>query len=92
MTINVQTLFGNFDEEQLKTLKGRVDELVFLLEKRKGNADATKEIVDETFEELGIPKKILKRMAKAKFKESLQTEVAEDREFEALFDGMNKVK
>ena len=92
MTVTVQTLFGSFNEKQLKDLNDRIDEIVFLLEKRQENTESTKIIVDETYEELKIPKKIIKRMAKTKFKQSLQLEVAEDKEFEALFEGISKVK
>jgi hypothetical protein len=88
----VNTLFGSFDEEQLKKLKGYVDELVLHMNKNQANNDAMKDIVDFANDELKIPKKIVKRMAKTQFKNSFQTEVAESKEFEALFESMNEVK
>jgi hypothetical protein len=88
----VNTLFGSFDEEQLKKLKGYVDELVLHMNKNQANNDAMKDIVDFANDELKIPKKIIKRMAKTQFKNSFQTEVAESKEFEALFESMNEVK
>lgn len=88
----VNTLFGSFDEEQLKKLKGYIDELVLHMSKNQGNNDAMKDIVDFANDELKIPKKIVKRMAKTQFKNSFQTEVAESKEFEALFESMNEVK
>jgi len=88
----VNTLFGSFDEEQLKKLKGYIDELVLHMNKNQANSEAMKDIVDFANDELKIPKKIVKRMAKTQFKNSFQTEVAESKEFEALFESMNEVK
>lgn len=90
--VKVNTLFGSYDEEQLKKLKGYVDELVLHMNKNQSNNEAMKDIVDIANEELKIPKKILKRMAKTQFKNSFQTEVAESKEFEALFESMNELK
>ena len=88
----VNTLFGSYDEEQLKKLKGYVDELVLHMNKNQANNDAMKDIVDIANDELKVPKKIIKRMAKTQFKNSFQTEIAESKEFEALFESMNEVK
>jgi hypothetical protein len=88
----VNTLFGSFDEEQLKKLKGYVDELVLHMNKNQSNNEAMKDIVDIANDELKVPKKIIKRMAKTQFKNSFQTEVAESKEFEALFESMNDIK
>ena len=88
----VNTLFGSFDEEQLKKLKGYIDEVVLHMNKNKANNEAIKDIIDIANEELKLPKKIVKRMAKTQFNNSFQTEVAESKEFEALFESMNGVK
>jgi hypothetical protein len=88
----VNTLFGSFDDVQLKTLKGYVDEMVMHMQRNEANNQAMKDIVDIANDELKIPKKIVKRMAKTQFKNSFQTEVAESKEFEALFESMNGVK
>ena len=88
----VNTLFGEFDDDALKKLKGYVDEVVLHLNRNQSNNEAIKDIVDAANEELKIPKKIVKRMAKAQFKQSFQTEVAENKEFEALYESMVEVK
>jgi hypothetical protein len=88
----VTTLFGSFDEDQLKKLKGYVDEMVMHMNRNQANTEAIKDIVDIANDELKIPKKIVKRMAKTQFKNSFQTEVAESKEFEALFESMNGIK
>jgi hypothetical protein len=88
----VNTLFGSFDEEQLKKLKGYIDEVVLHMNKNKANNEAIKDIIDIANDELKLPKKIVKRMAKTQFNNSFQTEVAESKEFEALFESMQDIK
>lgn len=88
----VNTLFGSFDDEQLKKLKGYIDEVVLHMNKNKANNEAIKDIIDAANDELKLPKKIVKRMAKTQFNNSFQTEVAESKEFEALFESMQDIK
>ena len=88
----VNTLFGSFDDVQLKQLKGYIEEVVLHMQRNDSNNQAIKDIIDVSNEELKIPKKIIKRMAKTQFKNSFQTEVAESKEFEALFESMNEIK
>lgn len=88
----VNTLFGSFDDDDLKKLKGYIDEVVVHMHRNDANAAAIKDIVDLAHDELKVPKKILKRMAKVQHKNSFQTEVAESKEFEALYESMTEVK
>lgn len=88
----VNTLFGSFDDDQLKKLKGYVDEVVLHMNRNKANNEAVKDIIDAANDELKVPKKIVKRMAKTQFNNSFQVEVAESKEFEALFESMLEVK
>jgi hypothetical protein len=88
----VNTLFGSFDDDQLKQLKGYIDEMVMYMNRNKTNTEAMADIVNVAYDELKIPKKILKRMAKVQFNNSFQTEVAESKEFEALYESMTEVK
>ena len=88
----IQTLFGTFDEKQLKELKGAITEINDYQNSIKVKQNQIKEIVDVTFDNLKIPKKLIKRMAKVYMNQSLQEEVAEFKEFEALFEGITEVK
>jgi hypothetical protein len=88
----VNTLFGSFDDDALKKLKGYVDEAVLHMHKNDSNNAAIKDIIELAYDELKIPKKILKRMAKTQHKNSFQTELAESKEFEALYESMVEVK
>lgn len=88
----VNTLFGEFDDDALKKLKGYVSEVVHHMHKNDANNAAIKDIVEAAHEELKIPKKIIKRMAKADHKNSFQTEVAENKEYESLYESMKELK
>jgi len=88
----IQTLFGTFNDEQLKALKNAVDEMVLVMHKTDTLKGDMKDIIDSTHDLLKIPKKIIKKMARVQYKQSFQTEVAESKEFEALFEGMTEVK
>ena len=88
----VTTLYGTFDEKQLKSLKGYIEEICVCLARNKATTESMADIVNLAYDELNIPKKIIKRMAKVQYKQSLQTEVAEFKEFEALFESIQEVK
>ena len=88
----IQTLFGTFDEKHLKELKGAITEINEHQYNIKVKQNQIKEITDVTFDNLKIPKKLIKRMAKVYMNQSLQEEVAEFKEFEALFEGITEVK
>ena len=92
MANKVSTLFGDFDDVKLKQLKGYVDEVVLHMNRNQANNEAIKDIVSAANDELKVPKKIIKRMAKTQFKQSFQVEIAEDKEFEALFESMLDVR
>jgi hypothetical protein len=62
------------------------------MHKNDSNNAAIKDIVDAAHDDLKIPKKIIKRMAKTQHKNSFQTEVAEYKEYEALYESMAEVR
>ena len=88
----VQTLFGTFDDDQLKALKGAIEEINHSMNLIEVQNTQIKDIVNATYDSLKVPKKIIKRMAKVYYNQSLHTEVAEFKEFEALFEGITEVK
>lgn len=92
MSIEIQTLYGTFNEDQLKQLKGAIDEYNEYALSIKQKQNIMKEIIDVAFDNLKIPKKIIKKMAKVQLNQSLQTEVVEFKEFEALIEGITELK
>ena len=92
MVDTVRTIYGTFDEKQLKSLKGFIDEVVVTMIKVKDLNESANDILKLANEELKIPKKILKRLATVSFKQSLEEEVAEFKEFESLFEAIADVE
>jgi hypothetical protein len=88
----IQTLFGTFNDEQIKSLKGAIDEMIIVMQKQDSLKVEMKDIVDATYDSLKLPKKILKKMARVQYKQSFQEEVAENKEFEVLYEGITEVK
>lgn len=88
----IQTLFGTFDDVQLKALKEVVEEINHATRQIESHNSQIKDIVDAAYDTFKIPKKIIKRIAKVYHNQSLQEEVADFKEFEALFEGITEVK
>jgi hypothetical protein len=89
---SVQTLNGTLDETQLKALKGAIDEINVAFQQIEFQNNAIKDIVDATYDSLGVSKKLIKRMAKVYYNQSIQTEIDEFKDFEALFEAITEVK
>lgn len=88
----IQTLFGTLDDNQLKALKGAIEEINLALQQIEFKNNEIKDIVNATYDSLGVPKKIIKRMAKVYYNQSIQDEIDEFKDFEALFEGITEVK
>jgi len=91
MSVTVQTLFGTFDEKQLRELKSAINEIDAEMTKIEGLNEYISDICDVTHQNLGIPKKIVKKLAISQHKQNLAQVVAEHNELEALLDSINKV-
>jgi hypothetical protein len=90
--MEIQTLYGTYNEEKLRAIKSAIDEINVSQTKIDFEKQVQKEIIDVAYDNFKIPKKILARMAKVKYKQTYSTEVAEQKEFEALFEVLNEVK
>ena len=88
----VHTLFGTFDEKQLKSLKGYVEEIVACMNRTKANNESMADILDLAHDELKLPKKIVRKIANYEFKQSLSSDYAEFKEVEALLEGIKDAK
>ena len=92
MTNAVHTLFGTFDDKQLKALRGYIDEIVVSMNRTKSNNESIADILDLANDELKLPKKIIRKIANYEFKQSLSSDVAEFKEVEALIEGIKDAK
>ena len=89
----VDTLYGKFDDQQLKSISDALDEIGVAMTMQAAQRNQIKAIIDQLYEELpSLPKKVVRKMAKVKYNESFETEVAENNEFEALFEGIKAVQ
>ena len=91
MSITIQTLYGTFDEKQLKVLKGAINEIDEEMTKIDGLNQYIADICDTTHQNLGIPKRVVKKLAISKHKQNLAQVVAENNELESLYEAMGKV-
>jgi hypothetical protein len=89
---SVTTLYGSFDENQLKSIRDALSEISNEMSVIDSHKDAIKDVIDALYDNFKIPKKVLRRMAKTYHKQSFQEEVTEDNEFEALYNGMTETK
>jgi hypothetical protein len=90
--MEIQTLYGTLDEKKLKELKGAIDEINNYMHEVAHRQKLIKEIIDLTADNTKLPKKVISRMAKVYHKQSFQEEVAANKEFESLFEGITEVK
>ena len=91
MSMTIQTLYGTFDEKQLKELKSAINEIDAEMTKIDGLNEYIADICDVTHQNLGIPKKIVKKLAVSKHKQNLAQVVAENNELESLYEAIGKV-
>lgn len=91
MSITIQTLYGTFDEKQLKELKSAINEIDAEMSKIDGMNEYIADICEVTHQNLGIPKKVVKKLAVSKHKQNLAQVVAESNELESLYEAINNV-
>ena len=90
MTQTVSSSFGTFSDEQLKVLKNGMKELSDVFTMQESQREVVKEIINSVYEELKIPKKIIRKMAKTYHRRNYDEVVAEQEEFELLYEGIVK--
>lgn len=84
--VTIDTIFGSLDTNQVKTLRDGIGEISIVLSRIDNEKQAMKDIVDSLFDDTKVPKKIINRIAKAYHKQSFAEEVANDSEFESLYN------
>lgn len=88
MSKTVSTIFGTFSDEELKVLRSSVEQLSDVMTMMEAQRDTQKEIINEVYDKLKIPKKIIRRIAKTYHKRTFEEESTENTEFEALYEGV----
>ena len=88
MTTTVASTFGTFTEEQLRILKNGMKEMSDVFTMQESQREVIKDILGNLHEELKIPKKLIRKMAKTYHKRNFEEVVAEQEEFELLYEGI----
>jgi hypothetical protein len=83
--VSIETAFGTLDNDQLTSLRSGVKEISVHLSRIDGEKEQVKDIVNNLFDELKIPKKIINRIAKVYHKNSFSEVVVEDNEFQSIY-------
>lgn len=90
MGTSIASTFGNFSEEELTKLKKGVREISDVMTMMDSQRDTLKSIIDELYDEIKIPKKIIRKVAKAYHKQNFSEQVVENEEFELFYEGITK--
>lgn len=88
MTKTVASTFGTFTDEELQTLKKGLKELSDVMTMMESQREVMKDIINSVYDELKIPKKIIRKMAVTYHKKNYSEVVAEQEEFELLYEGI----
>ena len=92
MSTQVNTIFGDFKEDDLKIIRDAIEEISLHYQKIETENQAIKDIVESVYDQYKLPKKIVKRLAKVHHKNTFSQQVVEDKEFEALYIGVSEAK
>jgi len=80
-TVTVNSL----SPEDKKKLRGAINELNDSMTRVAAERDLQKETINKVFEDLGVDKKIVRRMAKAYYKANFNEEIEENKNFEEMY-------
>jgi putative protein kinase ArgK-like GTPase of G3E family len=88
MSKTVVSSFGTFTTDELDTLKKGMRELSDVYTMQEAQRDTVKSIIDELYQELKIPKKLIRKISKTYHKQNFSEVVAEQQELELFFEGI----
>lgn len=76
--------------EEKKKLKNTILELNDSMTRTAAEKELQKQAIDEIFDQLGVDKKIVRRMAKVYYKANYNTETEEENMFRDFYEGVIK--
>lgn len=88
MSTTVVSSFGTFTDEELNTLKNALREYSDVMTMMESQKEVMKDIVNSLYDELKIPKKIIRKMAVVYHKKNFSEVTVENQEFELLYEGV----
>lgn len=81
-TVNISSL----NDQEKKRVKKAIMEMNDSLTRMAAERELQKETINTLFDELGLDKKLVRRMAKAYYKANFNEEVDENKNFEQSYD------
>lgn len=88
MSTAVVSSFGTFTDEELNTLKKGLREFSDVKTMMDSQKEVMKDIVNNLYDELKIPKKIIRKMGVTYHKKNFSEVTAENEEFSLLYEGI----
>lgn len=88
MSKTIESVFGTLTEEQITVLKNGIREMSDLMTIMDSQREAMKETINSLFEDVKIPKKIIRKMAKTYHKSNYSEVVMENSEFQTIYEGV----
>lgn len=83
---NPKTNISSLNDMERKKLKKAIMEMNDSMTRVAAERDLQKETINTLYDELGVDKKLVRRMAKAYFKANFGEEVEENKAFEESYD------
>jgi ABC-type microcin C transport system permease subunit YejB len=83
---NPHVNISSLNEAERKKLKKAIMELNDSMTRVAAERDLQKEVITTLYEELGVDKRLIRRMAKAYFKANFGEEVEQNKAFEESYD------
>lgn len=85
-TVTVNSL----SDADKKKLRNAINELNDSMTRVAAERDLQKEAINKVFDDLGVDKKLVRRMAKAYYQANFQNEVEDNKNFEQMYDVVMK--
>lgn len=85
MSKTIVSTFGTFTDKELQVLKKGLKEMSDVMTMMESQKEAMKDIMGSIYDELKIPKKILRKMAKTYHVKNFSEVLNENQEFELLY-------
>lgn len=87
-TKTIASSFGNLTDKEIEKIKNSLKECSTVFTLMEAQRDTLKNIINDLHEEVKIPKKIIRMLAQTYHKQNFSEVVAEQEEFELIFDGV----
>jgi hypothetical protein len=82
----------NLSSDDVKKVAQAIQTINDSMTRVAAERDLVKETINSVCEELSFPKKLLRRMAKTYYKQSFESDVQEDQDFQNTYEAVTKKK